>query len=329
MTKDYYEVLKVDSKATKEEIKRSYRKLARKYHPDVNPNEPKSGEKFKEINKAYIILYDDERRAMYDTIRDVERHPSAYQEESRIPGSRRTWVYKVPEPTATPRSSAYSAKDIHFERYSERYDPNKTDFFKDLKTVIDLSTERSTTVRKRSTSRPRDGEDLRYDMKISFMESFNGGEKRFQFNDPKTGEMKNLFVRFSRGIRDNQKLRLKGKGMPGENGGKPGDLYVIIHVKQHPVFKRKEDDLYIVQEIPFTTAILGGKIKVPGIEKEVIITVPPKTKDTTILRVKNQGFYRQDSVERGNLLVKIKITIPDRINKFQKDLLESLRNLGL
>ena len=117
--------------------------------------------------------------------------------------------------------------------------------------------------------------------------------------------------------------------MPGLNGGNPGDLYIIILVKPHHTFKRKSDDLYLIQEIPFTTAILGGEIKVPGFGKDIKINVPPKTKDSTILRIKHQGFYNINSSKRGHLLVKIRIAIPDRINIFQKKLLVPLRNLGL
>jgi len=117
--------------------------------------------------------------------------------------------------------------------------------------------------------------------------------------------------------------------MPGENGGSPGDLYISIHVKKHNIFERRDDDLYVVQEVPFTTAAIGGKIQVPGIEKPLTVTVPKGTNDSSVLRLKNQGFYKINSNERGNLLVEIKIKVPNKLNKTQKELLEKLKETGL
>ena len=176
---------------------------------------------------------------------------------------------------------------------------------------------------------PREGDDLRYDMEISFMEAFHGGMKKIQYKDATTGLQKILKVNIPKSIRDEQKLRLKGKGLPGENGGSPGDLYIAIHIKKHPIFERRDDDVYIVKEVPFTTAVLGGKIQVPGIEKALNVSVPPGTNDSSVLRLKNQGFYKVNSNQRGNLMVKIKIKVPNNLNKNQRELIEKLRAAGL
>jgi DnaJ-class molecular chaperone len=176
---------------------------------------------------------------------------------------------------------------------------------------------------------PREGDDLRYDMEIDFMDAFNGGKKRVQYKDPVSGQMKNLNVNIPRGIKDDQKLRLKGKGMPGEYGGSPGDLYIAIHIKKHPKFERKEDDIYIEKEVPFTTAALGGKIQVAGIENSLNVSVPSGTNDSSLLRLKNQGFYKINSNQRGNLMVKIKIKVPKKLTKNQKELLEKLQLLDI
>ncbi|MFW9952611.1 MAG: J domain-containing protein, partial [Candidatus Thorarchaeota archaeon] len=176
---------------------------------------------------------------------------------------------------------------------------------------------------------PREGDDLRYDMEISFMDAFLGGKRQVQYRDPVTGSNQTLMVTIPRGVRDDQKLRLKGKGMPGENGGSPGDLYIAVHVKEHKLFERDGDDIYIDHEIPFTTATLGGKIQVPGIEKTINVSVPAGTKDATVLRLKDKGFYKLNSEERGNQLVRVKIQIPKKINKKQKELLEQLKATGL
>ncbi|MHA2325891.1 MAG: DnaJ C-terminal domain-containing protein, partial [Promethearchaeota archaeon] len=129
--------------------------------------------------------------------------------------------------------------------------------------------------------------------------------------------------------KNDQKLRLKGKGMPGENGGNPGDLYIAIHIKKHPKFERKNDDIYIEKEVPFTTAVLGGKVQVQGIEKSLNVSIPPGTNDSSLLRLKNQGFYKINSEQRGNLLVKIKIEVPKKLNRNQKELLAKLKEVGI
>ncbi|MHA1291059.1 MAG: DnaJ C-terminal domain-containing protein [Promethearchaeota archaeon] len=341
MVKDYYKILGIDKNASKEEIKRAFRKLARKYHPDVNPDENKSGEKFKEINEAYSVLSDDKKREMYDKFGVVDGDPSTYQQwsEGFPKGSR---VYRGPDGTTYYYSTSGSPEDFDFSTIFSNFGKSKKgtdfrniggfDFFNDLGDIFDVFSNMGGSTRARSSTfgnRPREGDDLRYDMEIDFMDAFYGGKRKIKYRDPLTGENKTLTVSIPRGIKDDQKLRLKGKGMPGENGGPPGDLYISVHVKPHPIFKREGDDIYIIQEIPYSTAVLGGKIQVPGIERRLNITIPPRTKDSTTLRLRNQGFYKIGSNDRGNLLVKIKIQIPKRINKKQKELLEKLKATGL
>jgi DnaJ-class molecular chaperone len=166
-------------------------------------------------------------------------------------------------------------------------------------------------------------------MEIGFMESFHGGKKKVQYKDPVSGEMNNLSVTIPRGVHDDQKLRLKGKGMPGENGGSPGDLYIAIHIKAHPDFEREDDDIFVEQEVPYTTAVLGGKVQVQGIEKSLSVSIPPGTNDSSLLRLKNQGFFKINSEQRGNLMVKIRIKVPKKVNKAQKELLEKLKEVGV
>ena len=166
-------------------------------------------------------------------------------------------------------------------------------------------------------------------MEIDFMDAFGGGKKKVQYKDPMTGQIKTLNVNIPRGIKNDQKLRLKGKGMPGENGGAQGDLYISIHVRNHPNFERKGDDILIEQEVPFTTATLGGKIQVSGVENTLNVTVPSGTNDSSLLRLKNQGFYKMNSNQRGNLMIKIKIKVPKKLNRNQKELLEKLHVLGV
>ena len=336
MAKDYYNILGIDKNASKEEIKRAFRKMARKYHPDVNPDEPKSGEKFKEINEAYSILSDDKKREMYDKFGVIEGDPTSYQQwGGGAPGGGQ--VYQSPDGTTYYYSTSgapggFDFSEIFGNHNNSRRGSGGFDFFNDLGDIFDVFSNRGGSTRARSSpfsNLPREGDDLRYDMEIDFMDAFYGEERRIQYSDPITGQTQKLKVRIPKGIRDDQKLRLKGKGMPGENGGAPGDLYISVHIKKHPIFERKDDDLFIVQEVPFTTAALGGKIQVPGIEKTLNVTVPKGTNDSSVLRLKDQGFYKINSNERGNLLVEIKIKVPNKLNKTQKELLEKLKQTGL
>jgi len=337
MAKDYYQILGINKGASKEEIKRAFRKMARKYHPDVNPDEPKSGEKFKEINEAYSILSDDKKREMYDKFGVVEGDPSTYQDWGGFP--RGSQAYRSPDGTTYYYSSSgspggFDFSDIfsNFGKSSNKRRSRGFDFFNDLGDIFDVFSNKGRSSRVSSSefgNRPVEGDDLRYDMEIDFMEAFYGGEKRISFKDPNTGEQTTLKVRIPKGIKDKQKLRLKGKGMPGINGGPPGDLYINVNVKEHSIFKMDGDDIYIEKEIPFTTAALGGKIEVPGIEKTLNVTIPPGTSDDSILRLKDQGFYKTGSEERGNELVKITIKVPRKLNKTQKELLEKLKKTGL
>jgi DnaJ-class molecular chaperone len=335
MVKDYYETLGIEKGASKEEIKRAFRKMARKYHPDVNPNESKSGDKFKEINEAYSILSDDKKREMYDKFGVVDGDTSAYQQWAGAPGGSRGYqtpdgnVYYYSTSSGTPEGFDFS--EIFGQTRNSKRSSGGYDFFNDLGDIFDVFS-RGGSTRSRSSQNanfPREGEDLRYDMEISFMDAFLGGKRKVQYKDPISSENKNLTITIPRGLRDEQKLRLKGKGMPGENGGSPGDLYIVVHVKDHDIFKREGDDIYIEYDIPYTTAVLGGKLQVPGIENPITVTVPPRTKDSTILRLKNKGFYKINSDQRGNQLVKINIKIPVKLNKKQKELLEEIKATGL
>ena len=336
MSKDYYKVLGISKNASKEEIKRAFRKMARKYHPDVNPDEQKSGEKFKEINEAYTILSDDKKKEMYDKFGVVDGEPSNYQQRGRG-GSQGGNVYQGPDGTTYYYSGSgspggFDFNDIFGQSRRSRKKSSGNDYFNDLGDIFDVFSNLGGSTRARSnrpTNYQREGEDLRYDMEIGFMDAFIGGKRKVQYKDPSTGENSNLTINIPRGIRDDHKLRLKGKGMPGENGGNAGDLYIVVHIQQHDQFKREEDDIYINQEILFTTAVLGGKIQVPGIEKNITVSVPPNTKDNTVLRLKNKGFYKLNSEERGNQLLTIHVKIPSKVSKKQKELLEELKTTGL
>ncbi len=336
MAKDYYKLLGIKKGASKEEIKRAFRKMARKYHPDVNHSESKSGEKFKEINEAYTLLSDDKKREMYDKFGVVEGDASTYRNRGGVPGGGN--VYRGPDGTTYYYSTSGSPggvniNDIFGSRNNSRGGSGGSDYFNDLGDIFDVFNRGGGgSTRARSPNRrdiPREGDDLRYDMEIDFMDAFHGGKQKIQYKDPVSGQNKTLNVTIPRGIKNDHKLRLKGKGMPGENGGSDGDLYIAIHFRPHPRFKRQDDDIIVEQEVSFTKAVLGGKVMVKGIEKPLNVSIPPGTNNSSFLRLKNQGFYKVNSDQRGNLLVKVKIKIPKKLSEAQTLLLEQLQEVGL
>jgi len=286
----------------------------------------------------YGILSDDKKREMYDKFGVVEGDPSTYQQSSSgVPGGGQG--YQSPDGSTYYYSTSGAPGGFDFSEIFGKGGKSRSsssfggfDFFNDLGDIFDVFTKQGTSSRVKDggfDNRPVEGEDLRYDMEIDFMNAFYGGDSKISYRDPSTSQQTTLTVKIPRGIKDQQKLRLKGKGMPGTNGGTPGDLYINVIVKPHPIFKLEEDDIYVEKEIPFTTAVLGGKVDVPGIEKTLNMTVPLGTRGGSILRLKNQGFFKTGTEERGSLLVKISIKIPKKLNKTQKELLEKLKQSGL
>lgn len=323
-SQNYYKILGVRRDASTEEIKRTFRRLARKYHPDVNPQGPKSADKFREVHSAYLILVDEERRKMFDTLLDVEDNPESYSENTPSSLHKRTWVYSTSDLGAK-SSDVINLKQTGTQ-YEEAGDYVSEDYFDKLQNIIDIS---HANVEYEENTSPVVGDDLRYDLHISFKESFTGGQRKFRFIDPKTGQKKSLLINFPKGVKDGHKLALEGRGMPGKNGGQDGDLYVVIHVEDHDFFSREGDDLILSREIPYSMAILGGEISVETLDGGMTVEVPKKTKDGAYLRVKSWGFYNDANQTRGDLLVKVKIFVPDRINLFQKRVIEELKKLGL
>lgn len=346
--KDYYKILGIDKNASQDEIKRAFRKQARKYHPDVNPDEDRSGERFKKINEAYRVLSDEEKREMYDRFGVTEGEMPKGGTPGGGAGPGGGGVYRTPDgrtvyySSGGPGGGGGDFSDI-FGGFSGGGGGQGSgfDFFSDLEDIFDVfggrggrsrttrSSSSSPFGRRASRNVPQEGQDLKYDMTIDFMDAFYGDKKRIQFRNPHTGTTETLTVKIPKGIREGQKLRLQGKGMPGSNGGKPGDLYINIHINDHPAYERKEDDIYVDTEVPYTTVALGGKIQIKGIDRSLNVSVPAGTEDGTVLRLKNQGFPKMKSDTRGNLMVRIKIRVPSSLSSEQTELLEKLKRTGL
>jgi curved DNA-binding protein len=302
-TRDYYDILGVSKNASGEELKRAYRKLAMKYHPDKNPNKKEAEERFKEINEAYAVLSDKEKRKQYDAF-GAEGFRQRFTQEDIFRGFDFDDIL----------SNLFGGRGKREYRFGGRGGVDFGDLFGGQHGYQDIR------------RMPRKGEDIVYELTISLEEAALGGEKRISF--PKNGKAEEISVRIPRGIPSGKKLRLAGKGMEGRNGGPPGDLYLQISIAEHPVFSREENDLIVEKEIKFSEAMLGTTIDVPTLEGMKKVKIPPGTQSHTKMRLKGVGIPHFQRESRGDEYVKLIIRTPKRVSEKGKSLIQELAKEG-
>ena len=318
MGKDYYSALGVSKDAGSEEIKKAYRKLALKYHPDRNKGDKESEEKFKEISEAYAVLSDAEKRKQYDNF-GAEGFQNRYSSDDIFRGFDFNDVFRefgiggdiFGNMFGGPRSGrrAYS---FHTGAQGHGFD-----FGKDYRNF--------------QGNHPTDvqGKNLSYEMTITLLDVASGGEKTVAV-DRGEGSYEKIAVKIPKGINSGQQLRISGKGMSSPFGGPPGDLLIKINVAPHPEYIREGANLTQEKEISFSQAVLGTTIHVTSLEgKAFTLKVPPGTKNQVRLRLKGHGLPLFRGHGRGDLFVKIVIHIPKKLTKRQKTLLEELSAEGL
>jgi curved DNA-binding protein len=308
--KDYYKILGVEKSSTKDEIKKAYRKLAMKYHPDRNPNDRAAEEKFKEITEANEVLSDPEKRKKYDTLganwKQYQHTGGGFEDfYSQFGGARRGG--------GTTYEFSGDINDI-FGNMGGGF----SDFFESF---FGGGGRRSRTGfgSQGFQSQPA-GVDVEADLNISLEEAFNGSERQISVDGKK------LKIKIAPGTKDGQKLRLKGLGRSRTADGNKGDLYLKIHILQHPFYEIKDDDLYYNLDVDLYTAVLGGKEHIKTLDgKTVSINIPEGTESERILRLKNLGL--QKNYGRGDLFVKIHVTVPKHLSKEEKELFKKLKSL--
>jgi DnaJ-class molecular chaperone len=273
--KDPYETLGVERSASPDDIQKTYRRLAKKLHPDLNPGNREAEERFKEVSAAYGLLSDSDKRAKFD--RGEIDASGAEQPRQRF--------YKD--------FASEAAAGNPYENYSGFAD------FADSDDVLSELLRRSAHVRAR-------GADVRYHLPIEFLEAVTGATKRLILPDGET-----LDVTIPAGIQNGQVLRLRGKGRPGIGDGEPGDALVEIAIKPHPFFARDGNDVYLDLPVTLSEAVLGARITVPTPTGAVTMTVPKGSNTGTVLRLRGKGVLRRDG-SHGDELVRLKVMLPER-----------------
>ena len=303
-SRDYYDVLGVSKNASDGELKRAYRKLAMKYHPDRNPNKKEAEERFKEINEAYAVLSDKEKRKQYDTF-GAEGFRQRFTQEDIFRGFDFDDLL----------SNLFGGRGKREFRFGGKGGSDFGDFFSGQYGHRDMG------------RMPQKGEDILYELTISLEEAAFGGEKRISYR--KNGRVEEVSVKIPRGIPSGKRLRLTGKGIEGKNGGPPGDLYLQVSIAEHPIFSRERDDLIVEKEINFSEAVLGTTIEVPTLEGMKKVKIPPGTQSYTKMRLKGLGIPHFQKEGKGDEYVKVIVRIPNRVTEKSRGLIQELAKEGL
>jgi molecular chaperone DnaJ len=323
--KNFYDILGIPKNASDKDIKQAYRRLARKYHPDVNPGNKDAESKFKEINGAFEVLSDNEKRKKYDKYGDK-------------------WQY------ADQIEQAQQQQQAQYRQYSTG-DGTGFHFGGDIGGMDSIFDEIFGAGRGRGFSRrvqQRQGEDLESNVEVTLEEAFSGTHRNIDLQGQEpcsackgTGRIQNLAcsvcrgagailktnrleVKIPAGVATGSRVRIAGKGQPGYNGGTPGDLFLNITVRPHTVFERQGDDLLTNIPVPLTTAVLGGEVQVPTLKGKLALKIPPETQNGRVFRLTGQGMPSLKKGGNGDILAKVNVTLPTKLTEKEKELFRQL-----
>lgn len=339
--RDFYEVLGIKKGASQSEIKKAYRKMAKKYHPDTNAGDEAAAEKFKEVSEAYSVLNDPEKKKLYDQFGHA-----AFDGTGQPGGSSGFGGFGG---TGGSGFSGFSqGPDGSYQEY--HFDGNMDDILKDIfghgfsgsgsgaSGFSGFSGTSGTSGFSGSSGKgfsgdsgfsgfgggagygsfPQDGENVHADINVTFDEAAFGGDRYFDLKDP-AGKKQSIKVHIPAGIDNGQSIRLRGKGMPGANGGKTGDLLLKVHVAARPGFERKGMDVYAPVRVPFTTAVLGGKVEVQTLRGKVKCNIKPGTQSGTKLRLRDKGIVSmKDPAKFGCHYAVVEIDVPKNLSEDAK-----------
>ncbi|MDD2627505.1 MAG: DnaJ C-terminal domain-containing protein [Clostridia bacterium] len=299
--KDYYKLLGVNKKSSQEEIKVKYRKLAKKYHPDANINNAEAENLFKDLNEAYNTLMDKDKKKKYD--KQVARYGYGSVELNVLNNETKNLNSNV--------VSELMSTILGFSRDTRDKVVSVAENVKDdIKEKIDL------------TKEPKKGENIETTLYVTLEEGFFGAEKKISFKTTR-GSLKNYSVNVPMGIRDGEKIRLSGLGKPGKNGGKNGDLIILVKLRPHSILRLEGSDIHIKLDLTPVQAIIGDRILLKVFGEKISIEVPIKSKTGDTLEIQSKG-YVVNQTTRGNLIIEINIVMPTELSEREIKLYEQL-----
>lgn len=310
---DYYQILGVDKGASQDDIKKAYRKLARKYHPDLNPDDPSAKDKFQQINEANEVLSDPEKRKKYDEYGEQWKHADEFEAQKRARQAGGFGGFGNAGHGFTDGNGTYWYTSSG-DGFSDGERGEFSDFFESLFGHGRSGRQERTGFR---------GNDYNAELHLSLREAAQTHKQVLTVNG------KQIRITIPAGVADGQVIKLKGYGGNGVNGGPAGDLYITFVIAEDPVFKRLGDDLYVNADIDLYTAVLGGEKVIDTLDGKVRLKINPETQNGTKVRLKGKGFpvYKQEG-KAGDLIVTYNVMIPTRLTDRQKELFRQLQSMN-
>lgn len=289
---DYYKVLGLDKSASTDDVKKAYRKLARKYHPDLNPDNKEANKMFQQINEAHEVLSDPDKRKKYDQYGKDWQHAEQFEQQR----SRRQY-------------SGNGGQDFE-EGFGD------SDFSSFFESMFGRQEGRGRHARFK-------GQDLQAELQLNLEDIAQTHQRTLTVNG------KNVRITIPAGVENGQKIRLKGYGGPGANGSEAGDLFITFSIQNHPRFKRSGNDLHATEDLDLYTAILGGEKTVETLDGKIKVKIAPETQNGTRMRIRGKGLpvYKQDG-QAGDLYLTFNILIPTKLSEQQRDLFKKLSQLS-
>ncbi len=289
---DYYKILGVDKSASEEDIKKAYRKLARKLHPDLNPDNKEAHHKFQQVNEANEVLSDPEKRKKYDQYGKDWQHADHFEQQRK---------------SQRPQSSYAGGENFTGE--------DDSDFSSFFESMFGGGGSRSRQTKFR-------GQDYRAELRLNLVDAMETHPQTLTVNG------KNIRITIPAGVENGQVIKLKGYGSPGVNGGPAGDLFITFSIVPHPLFKRSGNDLFTSTNIDLYTALLGGETTIETLKGKVKLKVNPETQPGTKIRLKGKGFpvYKKEGTA-GDLYVTYEVKLPTNLSEKEKALFTELSNL--
>ena len=305
MAEDYYKTLGISRDASSADIQKAYRDLARKYHPDLHPDDKTAKKKFQQVQAAFDVLNDSGKREQYD------RYGSSFESMGGDPRARGG---------AGGRAAPGGFEDVDFSQFfGDRYSGDPASSFGDIFSQF----RRAQGGRGSGTAPTKRGDDLATEIEVPFTTSIQGGEVQISVRR-QSGEVETIVVKIPQGIEEGKKIRLRGQGeAPATASGTPGDILITVHVAAHPYFSRRGNHLDVRVPVTLSEAVLGAKIDVPTPQGTITLRVPPGTSSGKKLRVKGRGVAAKGS-EPGDLFAEIQIVLPATLDEQSRDLVKQL-----